>query len=353
MNELKLLLLGFIIGIILFMILKCIQKTFEKFTKGLTWNSDCGSVYGLLEKVLKNRNINKSSNYDIWVPCSYDNCEEDVIKFENIKEHKYIGIVEGSDIIASKMALWDILRNPDLMPQSWLLHNEDDMNNFTHDYNNNKMYILKNYAQRQEGLKLTRDYNEIINAKNNGFYLVQEYWLNPYIISGRKVNLRYYLIVMVKNGVKSAYIFDDGFMYYTPQLYDPNSMDFDKHVTTGYIDRKVYEENPLTQYDFRKHIGDKSTLWDSNVKKLFSNVANIFMSKLGGNNNLNQHTRFQIYGCDVQPDENLKAKLIEINKGPDLDSKDKRDGDVKTSLLENTFKMVLDNNFSSNMIKIY
>jgi hypothetical protein len=358
MNEIKLLLLGILIGIIIYIIFNSCSKLLEKLTNAFShskfsWNSDCGDVSGLLEKIFEKRKITQSNNFDIWIPCSYDNCEEDIIKFEKFNNHKYIGIVEGCDIIASKMALWDILRNQDLMPQSWLLHNKNDMKDFENNYDNKKMYILKNFAQRQEGLKLTRDYNEIINSKDNGFYLIQEYWLNPYIISGRKVNLRYYLIILVKNGVKSAFIFDDGFMYYTPELYDSESMDFNKHVTTGYIDRKVYDENPLTQYDFRKHIGDKSTLWDNNVKTLFNKTAKIFMNKLGENTKLNQHTRFQIFGCDVQPDENLKPKLIEINKGPDLDSKDIRDGAVKTNLLENTLKIVLDEIITPHMIKIY
>ena len=351
--NLLLLFLGIIIGIAIFTISKFLLKTFEKFTKNPTWNSDCGIISGLLDKVFKARNINKSNNFNIWFPCSYDNCENDIIKFEGYKDHKYIAMVEGCDIIASKMALWDILRDDNLMPQSWLLHNDNDMNDFRHVYDNKKMYILKNFAQRQEGLKLTRDFNEIVNAKNNGFYLVQEYWLNPYIISGRKVNLRYYLIVLIKDNVKSAYIFDDGFMYYTPELYDEKSMDFNKHVTTGYIDRKVYEENPLTQNDFKKHIGNKSDTWQNKVNNLFNKVAKIFMDKLGNNPNLKHHTRFQIFGCDIQPDENLNPKLIEINKGPDLDSKDIRDGAVKTSLLENTMKMVLDNKTTLHMIRIY
>jgi hypothetical protein len=35
-------------------------------------------------------------------------------------------------------------------------------------------------------------------------------------------------------------------MYYTPQKYDDKDAAFDKHITTGYIDRKIYDTNPLS-----------------------------------------------------------------------------------------------------------
>ena len=38
--------------------------------------------------------------------------------------------------------------------------------------------------------------------------------------------------------------------YHTPKFFDYNSIDL-KNITTGYIDRQVYVENPLTTQDFR------------------------------------------------------------------------------------------------------
>ena len=41
-------------------------------------------------------------------------------------------------------------------------------------------------------------------------------------------------------------------MYYTPELFEKNSSDLKKNITTGYIDRQIYIDNPLTHMDWRK-----------------------------------------------------------------------------------------------------
>ena len=56
---------------------------------------------------------------------------------------------------------------------------------------------LKNHKQRQQGIKLENNLESILKAKNQGFKLVQDYLEDPFIISGRKINIRYYLLVYV------------------------------------------------------------------------------------------------------------------------------------------------------------
>ena len=145
-------------------------------------------------------------------------------------------------------------------------------------------------------------------------------------------------------------------MYYTPEFYDPNKKDFDKHITTGYIDRQVYVENPLTREDFRQYLGkNNANLLDENTKVLMHNVSKVLSTKTCLNNNPNNKIFFQIYGVDVQPDANLNVKLIEINKGPDLNSKDERDGQVKYKMQQDLFKIINPAKFgiTTNFIKVY
>ena len=206
------------------------------------------------------------------------------------------------------------------------------------------MYVLKNYYQRQEGIKLTRDLDEIKTGLKNGWYLVQDYIYDPYIIDKRKINFRYYMLVTCHNGKINGYIHKDGFLYYTPEYYDPNDMVFDKHITTGYIDRKIYDKNPLTLENFREHLDNKnkgsSKVWDKSVKKLMARVMKAISQKICKNKKLQNHFRFQLFGCDVAPDNKLGCKLMEINKGPDLDAKDERDQKVKLQVQLDIFKIV-------------
>ena len=138
-------------------------------------------------------------------------------------------------------------------------------------------------------------------------------------------------------------------------------MDFKKHITTGYIDRKIYEENPLTLEDFREHLDTKDknsrNKWNHNVEVLMNKVMTALSEHICNNKKLDNHTRFQIFGCDVAPDNQLGCKLMEINKGPDLDAKDERDKQVKLTVQRDMFKIVdpinIDEYNSTSFIKIF
>jgi len=62
--------------------------------------------------------------------------------------------------------------------------------------------------------------------------------------------------------------------------------------------------------------------------------------RICSNNKLDKHLRFQIFGADIAPDENLKCTLMEINKGPDIGFKDERDGNIKKNMLKDAFTVV-------------
>jgi hypothetical protein len=113
--------------------------------------------------------------------------------------------------LASKLFLWDAIREEYkekaslYMPATFLLENEKDVKEFPKHFEenkkkrNNQLYILKNYEQRQQGLKLTRDLKEIMEGLKNGWYLVQDYIYNPFLINGHKINMRYYLLIICRN----------------------------------------------------------------------------------------------------------------------------------------------------------
>jgi hypothetical protein len=365
-----------ILLILLYLILiinYCENQQVEKFGDYFT---DCGSVPELLEQVMTNRNMkNNTKDYNFYIPCSYNNCEKDILAFENKKGIK-VFLIDGCDWLASKLGLWELLKEyygkdaSKYMPTTHLLENADDLENFPKHFEENKqkrpdqMYVLKNYAQRQEGIKLTRNLNEILIGLNNNWYLVQDYVYDPYIIDQRKINFRYYLLVICRNGKIEGYIHKDGFVYYTPKYYDQYDMDFDKHITTGYIDRKVYDDNPLTLQDFRDHLDKKdlgsSKIWNINAETLMNKVMDAISKKICQNKKLSEHVRFQLFGCDLAPDANLGVKLMEINKGPDLEAKDGRDKEVKLLVQKDIFTLVdpENNNINDNIkttsfIKIY
>jgi hypothetical protein len=298
------------------------------------------------------------------VPCTYEATEQEVIDLQNnnIKSNKFgndvrVFMLNNTDLMVSKWHLWEFLNNKygeqfagTLVPKSSNLIADATNNDIITTYDKNKVYIANNNQQRQEGLEIIDDINKIDRKK---YILIQELLQNPYLLNGRKINLRVYCVVVRdKNNVK-CYFYNDGFMYYTPELFVKGRNDFKRNITTGYIDRKVYEVNPLTHKDFKKYLDSDRPLTNAekriretnmnistyifkNISELLQNVLDVFADKLG---NINLGYSFQLYGIDVAIDDELNAMMMEINKGPDISVKDERDGAVKNQLVKDMLKV--------------
>lgn len=319
--------------------------------------------------VLANNNFNKTSNNDwsVYFPCTYDEITKEVNQMPIINDGKYF-ILEKCDEIVAKELLWKnvvdffgIEKAKILMPNSYILYEPKDIEKFKTEYDPNKLYILKKNIQRQEGLKITKKFNEIINAYTNGNYvIVQELLQDPYIIAGRKTNMRFYVLVVAKNTEYNVFVYADGFMYYTKNMFVPGCEEVGPNITTGYIDRQVYVDNPLTHNDLKKYLDDENRITltatekiirQQNIKiseiyfnRIYHMLREIFLAYAGKfttNKKFNDtNICFQIFGVDVAVNDKLNPMIIEVNKGPDIGAKDERDSEIKHGLISDTFKVV-------------
>ncbi len=304
------------------------------------------------------------------VPCSYETTEKEVQDLEDkdinnniYKDGVRIYMLNGTDFLASKLSLWDYLVKrfgepvaSTMVPYTWDLTTNKGINQFKQDFDKNKLYITKNNNQRQEGIKIHNDLDSILNVSDK--LIVQELLQNPYLINGRKINLRVYVLVIKdsKNNFK-VLVYTDGFMYYTPELFEKNSTDFKKNITTGYIDRQVYVENPLTHQDFKEYLDLSNRnltpieLYIKNSKSniklseyIFSQIYHLLAYVFETyNDTLGSKTpgvSFQLYGVDVAIDDELRPQIMEVNKGPDLTAKDDRDKKLKIGLCKDILKSV-------------
>ena len=339
--------------------------------------SSCENLPKAIYNALDNHKIieGDEENWQYYLPCAYTFCETNILKFENIEDSKNLYILDGCDSIASKVTIWSLIKNKfgskahEIMPETFILSDQLDFERFRKFYekrkieNENNKFILKNFKQRQIGLKLVNSLDEISKGVEDNFKVVQDYLENPYTVSGHKINLRYYILITCFKGQINGYIFDDGFLYYTPEKFEKYSMDTAKNITTGYIDRKIYDENPLTIKQFRKHIGSKKSLiLEKQVKEKFNKIMSALSEKICSNKKLSNHYKFQLFGSDIAPDENLNVTLMEMNKGPDLGYKSDEDGELKRSLVNEMFQIAKShgrfikdesNQFKSRFMKIY
>ena len=89
----------------------------------------------LLNKIFKENNIIRSeTNFELYIPCGYNNVENELINTKFDKNIKYIFGIKGCDKIVSKNNLWNILESKygrnlakQLMPDTYILNNNNDL----------------------------------------------------------------------------------------------------------------------------------------------------------------------------------------------------------------------------------
>ena len=324
--------------------------------------------------------INSNEDWDLYYPCGYNNVEKELKDIQisdnyensdsnkdskkNNMNQKFIFGINGCDRIVSKNNLWVLLERcygreeaSKLIPESFVLNDNDQLKLLKQDFykNVNNTYILKKNVQRKEGLKLTRNIDEIIYAKWEGYILAQKYMSDLYLINNRKVNLRIYVLIMIKNNKIYFYVSKKGKCIYTNKEYNDDDFDFETNITSYNLDMSVYEKNPrffeeLIEY-INKHDGERQG--QKLFEKINYNLMNIFKCIAGNmyqSKNIVGTTSFQLFGIDVIFNKKLEPYLLEFNKGPDMQARDEMDEEMKTIIQTDMFKTVgvLNNDDSIN-----
>jgi hypothetical protein len=250
--------------------------------------------------------------------------------------------INGIDMLANKKLLADRLINTKLIPKSYSLDNNEAKKELLETHDPSKIYIIKANRQQQKGLLITKDINFIVNeAWKEQYVVAQELLQNPYLVNGRKINLRVYLLIIIKGNLCDWFIYNDGFLYYSPEYWEKGNTTEGVNITTGLKDRAIYKDNPLTHQDLYKIMDpNKVKLLQNNIINCFSTIHKLFRDDLVKKNKGSPGIKLSIFGCDIAPDENLNVTLMEINKGPSLDKKDDRDGELKSSMVRDAFGVI-------------
>jgi len=349
------------------------NKDMEHFVSSIEkltyYRCDDKKLQGITNDIFKDFNLFKNNeDWDVYIPCGYNNVENELqtiqIKNKIDPSKKFIFGINGCDSIVSKNKIWQSLvkcyGRPDarkLMPESFVLNEPKDMNAFKNYYNKNDIYILKKNVQRKEGLKLTSDLNTILTAKDESYRVVQKYLTNLYLINKRKVNLRIYLLIMIKNNKIYFYMSTVGKCIYTNKEYNDNNFDFESNITSYHLDMNVYKKNPRTLDELYTFLNkdtqneNSSTILSEGIYKLMKEVSYCLSTNIYQSANIKNTTCFQLFGADVIFDTNLHPYLLEFNKGPDMTPRDDIDRKMKTKVQIDMFSkigMLQNNNSEEN-----
>ena len=228
-----------------------------------------------------------------------------------------------------------------MMPDTYVLFDNKDMEEFRHSYEPGQLYLLKKNIQRKQGIHLTRDFDDIMSKTETDFRVVQKYINDLFLIDKRKVNLRIYLLVTCFDGVVSVYMHRRGRCIYSNKDFVDNSLDPEVHLTSLNLDINVYDNRPFDLTDLRKYLGEYKFygLMNDIVRNLIDTMiaAKPFLCQLA---RLRNNESFQLFGLDYVFDEKLHPYLLEMNKGPEMTPKNERDRVLKEQVLTDVFRTV-------------
>ena len=91
------------------------------------------------------------------------------------------------------------------------------------------------------------------------------------------MNLRIYLLIVIKNNKIHFYVSDIGKCIYTNKKYNDKDLDFESNITSYHLDVSIYDTNPRYFDELIKYIDNNST---SGSGALLFNRINLLNKKI-------------------------------------------------------------------------
>ncbi|MBA43121.1 MAG: hypothetical protein CMF62_03815 [Magnetococcales bacterium] len=301
----------------------------RKQNKTYTWYqcSDKDKGMNVMRQVLLKHKLRKTTDtkgWNIYLPCDNKYSNKYVRKVRPRIE-QMVGFIENNGILGSKVGLWKTLKNyygfdkaGVIMPRSYIL--PQDREQFDRDYDKNKLYVLKNEKQRQQGIKLEREYWDIVNYKDQGFKIIQEYEKHPLLFHGHKLNFRIYLLVVCDGDKKTGYLYNDGIVSYTENP-NTNVIDYGNGIASFYTSKDLYSRRGFPILISQLQNLKKTVPWGllfnrfSSLTRGVLNASGIDLCKISKNAG---SKNFQLFGIDFFVNTNYEPKILEINIGPGM-----------------------------------
>ncbi|XP_006617596.2 probable tubulin polyglutamylase TTLL9 [Apis dorsata] len=273
--------------------------------------------------------------------------------YRNMKRYKKL-LMKSKKIEEAQMC--------DSMPLTFELPN--DYRLFTEEYHKQpgSTWIVKPAGRSQgRGIFLFRKLKDLSEWRSKEFgssqielspietFIVQKYVENPYLLAGRKFDLRIYTLVTSFHPLK-AWLAREGFARLSSELFDLDNIDDSRvHLTNMAIQLKIHG-------DEKKNHSKKGYKWalikvreyltarhgPKEVEILFQRIAGVIMASLLSVQSVIMQGRnsFELYGYDILLDEDLKPWLLEVNASPALTGTDSEDYRLKFDLLDDTLNIL-------------
>jgi tubulin polyglutamylase TTLL9 len=176
-------------------------------------------------------------------------------------------------------------------------------------------------------------------------YIVQRYLERPYLIGGKKFDLRLYVLVTSYQPLV-AWVYREGFARFSGFPYSLEDIGNSQvHLTNVAVQKKAegYDKSKGCKWlmtQLRRFIAARHS--EQAAEEMLTLIYRLFLTSLHAvQPRVAKDPRcFELYGFDVLLDADLKPHLIEVNASPALTADTPTDYALKRALLEDTFHIV-------------
>lgn len=286
--------------------------------------------------------------------------------FRNIQPHQKVNHFPGTFEIGRKDKLWKNLNKAqikhskkeyDFIPLTYCLPSEwKTFKRYWDETGNKQKWIIKPPASaRGIGIKVIHKMNQIPRKRN---IIIQRYLANPYLINGRKFDLRIYVYVSSYDPL-CIYMYDNGLVRFASSKYSHSS----KSLSNRYVHLTNYSVNKFNdayiknedEQGTESHKWGLKALWqylqvagqdvDAIKAKIKSIVIKTVIASVPTVTSLSKshckyrHTCHELFGFDIFLDQHLKPWLIEVNISPSLHTSAPLDKHIKYGLVKDLFNV--------------
>jgi tubulin polyglutamylase TTLL9 len=178
-------------------------------------------------------------------------------------------------------------------------------------------------------------------------YIVGRYVGNPYLVGGKKFDLRIYCMVTSYRPLR-AYLYRNAFARFASVPFSMESGTIANnviHLTNVAVQKTAEGYDPRKgckwqMYQLRRYL--RTCHSHEAVEELFNRIDNVVLTTLQSVQHvmINDRRCFEIYGYDVLIDSELKPWLMEVNASPSLTADTAIDYCLKMGLLEDGMAIV-------------
>ncbi|NWV69478.1 TTLL4 polyglutamylase, partial [Malurus elegans] len=286
--------------------------------------------------------------------------------FKSIREHQKLNHFPGSFQIGRKDRLWRNLlkmqarcgkKEFNFFPQSFILPQDIKLlrKAWEEGASRQKWIVKPPASARGVGIQVIHKWSQLPKRRP---LLVQRYLHRPYLIGGKKFDLRIYVYVTCYDPLR-VYLFKDGLVRFASCKYSYSMDNLSNkfiHLTNYSVNKKnaAYKSNS-DEIACQGHKWALKALWSYLTKKGVNSEAiwekikdivikTIIASEPYVNNLVKLYVRrpyccHELFGFDIMLDENLKPWILEVNISPSLHSNSPLDVSIKGQMVRDVLNL--------------